>query len=165
MDKVFGAAAMIAAPFICLSILYCSSQLDHEFFHHSLNSIRVVTLLDPPCHWHLLLPIAPDIQCRFLREWLTTLQFPQGKEASGPRFGWTICCLGPGALRQLNRILLFSLPGGPKVIRICSHLRPHLEVGHHCLQSFWESSIKMIPLQFGYTIWGKTVWEGCCQYL
>ena len=67
--------------------------------------------------------------------------------------------------RQLNQILLFSLPGGPKVIRICSHLRSCLEVGHHCVQSFRKSAIKMISLQFGYTIWRKMVWEGCCQYL
>ena len=98
----------------------------------------------------------------FFGEWLTTLQFPQGKEASGPRFGWTVCCLGPGGLRQLNQIFLFSLPGSPKVIQICSHLRSCLELGHHCLQLFRESSVKLIPLQFSYTFWQKTVWEGCC---
>ena len=106
---------MIAAPFIHLSILYCSSQLDHELFCLSLNSIGVVAF------WILTIVGVFFFQLhqaygRFLREWLTTLQFPQGKEASGPGFGWTICCLGPGALRQLNRILLFGLPGGPKVI-------------------------------------------------
>ena len=154
---------MIAVPFIHLSILYCSSQPDHEFFHHSLNSIRFIAF------WILTI-IGNFFQLGqayggFLREWLTTLQFPQGKEASGPGFGWTVCCLGPGALRQLNQILLFSLLGGPMVIQICSHLRSHLEVGHHCLQLFRKSAIKTISLQFGYVIWRKTVWEGCCQYL
>ena len=101
MDKVFGAAAMIAVPFICLSVLYCSSQLDHEFFCHSLDSIGVITF------WILTIISVFFFQlCQayngFLREWLTTLQLPQGKEASGHGFGWTICCLGPGALRQLN---------------------------------------------------------------
>ena len=115
MDKVFRAAAMIAVPFICLSILYCSSQLDHEFFCHSLNSIGVVAF------WILTIVGVFFFQLRqahswFLWEWLTTLQFPQGKEASGPGFGWTICCLDSGGLGQLNRILLFSLPGGLKVI-------------------------------------------------
>ena len=132
MDKVFRAAAMIAAPFICLSILYCSSQPDHEFFCYSLDSIRVVTFQFLPIIGAFFLQLHQTYG-GFLGEWLTTLQFPQGKEASGPRFGWTICCLGPGGLRQLNRILLFSLPGAPKVIRICSHLRSRLEVGHHCL--------------------------------
>ena len=99
--KVFRAAAMIAVPFVHLGILYCSSQLDHEFFHHSLNSIRVITF------WILIIVSIFFFQLhqaygRFLREWLTTLQFPQGKEASGPGFGWTVCCLGPGASRQLN---------------------------------------------------------------
>ena len=132
MDKVFGAAAMIAVPFIRLSILYCSIQPDHEFFHHSLDSIRVVTFQILPIIGIFFFQLH-QAYGGFLREWLTTLQFPQGKEASGPRFGWTICRLGPGASRQLNQILLFSLPGGPKVIQICSHLRSHLEVGHHCL--------------------------------
>ena len=123
---------MIAVPFICLSILYYSSQPDHELFHHSLNSIRAVTLRIPTIISVFFFQLY-QMYGGFLREWLTTLQFPQGKEASGPGFGWTICCLGPGTSRQLNRIFLFSLPGGPKVIQICSHLSACLEVGHHCL--------------------------------
>ena len=152
---------MIAAPFIHLSILYCSSQLDHKFFCYSLDSIRVITFWFLPIISIFFLQLCQTYG-RFLGEWLTTLQFPQRKEASGPRFRWTVCCLGPGGSRQLNRILLFSLPGSPKVIRICSHLGSCLEVGHHCLQSFRESSVKTIPLQFSYTFWGKMVWEGCC---
>ena len=164
MDKVFRAAAMITVHFIYLSVLYCSSQPNHEFFCHALDSIGVIAF------WILTIIGVFFFQLhqvygRFLREWLTTLQFPQGKEVSGPGFGWTICCLGPGASRQLNQILLFSLPGGPKVIQICSHPRSHLEVGHHCLQSFKKSAIKTISHQFGYVIWRKMVWEGCCQYL
>ena len=101
MDKVFRAAAMIAAPFIRLSILYCSSQLDHEFFCYSLDSIRVITFQILPVVGVFFFQLC-QMYGGFLGEWLTTLQFPQGKEASGPRFGWTICCLGPGASRQLN---------------------------------------------------------------
>ena len=131
-DKVFRAAAIIAVPFIHLSILYCSIQPDHEFFRHSLDSIRVITFqiltIVGIFFFHL-----HQMYSRFLREWLTTFQFPQGKEASGPRFGWTICCLGPGTSRQLNRIFLFSLPGGPKVIRYMFSPESCLEVGHHCL--------------------------------
>ena len=151
---------MIAAPFIHLSILYCSSQLHHEFFHHSLDSIGVIA-------FQILTLVGIFFQlCQahswFFGEWLTTLQFLQGKEASGPGFGRTVCCLGPGVLVQLNQILLFILPGGPKVIQMCSHLRSCLEVGHHSLQTFRKSTVKMISLQFGYTIWRKMVWEGCC---
>ena len=130
-DKVFRTAAMIAAPFIHLSVLYCSSQLDHEFFCHSLDSIgvfafQILTLIS------IFFFQLHQAYGRFLREWLTALQFPQGKEASGPEFGWTVYCLGPGTLGPLYQILLFSLPGGPGVILICSHLRSCLKVGHHC---------------------------------
>ena len=43
-DKVFRAAVMVAVLLIHLGILHCSSQPDHEFFHHSLDSIWVITL-------------------------------------------------------------------------------------------------------------------------
>ena len=88
MDKVFRAAAMIAVPFIHLSILYCSSQPDHEFFCHSLDSIWVITFQILPIIGIFFFQLC-QAYSGFLREWLTTLQFPQGKEASGPRFGWT----------------------------------------------------------------------------
>ena len=55
-DKVFRAAAMIAVPFICLGILHCTSQLDHEFFHQFLDSIGVVLTI--MCIFFFL-PIAP----------------------------------------------------------------------------------------------------------
>ena len=47
-DKVFRAAAMIAVPFIRLSVLHCCSQLDDEFFRHSLDSIGVIASRSSP---------------------------------------------------------------------------------------------------------------------
>ena len=70
--KVFRAAAMIAVPFIHLDILHCSSQLDDEFFHHSLDSIGVIAfwVLTIMCIFFFQLCQAHG---RFLGEWLTAL--------------------------------------------------------------------------------------------
>ena len=46
--------------------------------------------------------------------------------------------LDSGTLRQLHQIFFLSLPGGPKVIWICSHLWSHLQVGYHHLPIAWE---------------------------
>ena len=145
MDKMLRAAAMVAVLLICLSILHCSSQLDHELLCYSLNSVWVVAL------WILTIISIFFLQLcqlygRLLWEWLTTFQFSQGKETSGPWFGETICWLTPGTSQQFDRIFLFSLPGSPKVIRICSYLRSCLELGHHHFQSFGKSTIKMVSL-------------------
>ena len=44
MDEMFRATAMVAALLICLGVLNHSSELYHEFFHYSLESIRVITI-------------------------------------------------------------------------------------------------------------------------
>ena len=48
---------------------------------------------------------------RLFLEWLVTLEFPQGEEASSPWLGGVISSLGSGALGQLYQIFLLSLPG------------------------------------------------------
>ena len=114
MNKMFRATAVIAALFIHLGIFYCSGQLNHEFFIHSFNTIRVITF------WILAIFSAFFQLCQsysgFLGELLAALQFPQGEETSGPLLGGAICRWNPWAARQFNRVFFFNLPGGPKVI-------------------------------------------------
>ena len=99
-DKVFGAAAMIAVPFIRLSILYCSSQ-------PAMNS-SVTPLIPLGSSLSSSSPSWASSSSNCARHTVGFLEmadypsFPQGKEASGPRFRWTVCCLGPGGSRQLN---------------------------------------------------------------
>ena len=112
-DKVFRAAAMIAALFIHLGILYCSSQPNHEFFCYSLDSIRVITFWILPVISTFFFQLHQTVYSGFLGEWLATLQFPQGKEASGPRFGGAVCCLGPGGSKTTQLNLLFQPPWWP----------------------------------------------------
>ena len=100
---------MVAALFVHLSVLHCSSQPDHEFFSHSLNSIRVIAFrIFAIASIFFLIQLCQPYG-RLLREWLITFQFPQGKKASGPWLRWTICQLAPRVPGQLNRIFLFGL--------------------------------------------------------
>ena len=115
-----------AVPFIHLSILYCSSQPDHEFFHHSLDSIRVVI-------FQILTTISVfffqlhQMYGRFLREWLTTLQFPQGKEASGPGVWMDHLLLGSWNFETTQSNPPFQPPWWPSGSLNMFHLRSHLE--------------------------------------
>ena len=152
---------MVAAFLIHLSILKCSSESYHEFLHYSIKSIRVITI------WVIAIISIFFFQLcqmysRFLGRRLITLKFPLGKEAGSPRFRQAVSSWEPRTLRQFYGIFFLSLPGGPKVIRIRSHLQSCLQVGYHHFQSFQKSTIEMIPLQFHYTVWRKAVWERGC---
>ena len=81
-------------------------------FGHSFDPIRVITF------WILTIIGTFFLQLGqayggFLHEWLVALQFPQGKEASGPQFGGAICCWHPWALGTIQWNLLFQPPWWP----------------------------------------------------
>ena len=72
----------------------------------------------------------------FRRGWLP-FSFLRGKKLVVLSLRGTIGSLDSGALRQLYRIFLLSLPGGPQVVWVCSYLWTHLQINYHHLIA-WE---------------------------
>ena len=111
-DEMFWASTVVAVFLICLGVFHSPCQMNHELLGYPLNSARIVTL------WILIIAsILFFLMCqtysRLFQEGLMTPKFPQGEETSSPWLGGTISSLGSGALGQLYKIFLLSLPGGP----------------------------------------------------